>query len=79
MWRDKLERLARAHRDDDEAARFRNVPDQERARMFASLCRMALAALRDRRVEQEERPASAQRWWEELVRRERAKSRSRDG
>lgn len=75
QWRDKLQKLACSHRNDDdqEAVRFRSVPDQDRARMFSSLCAMAAAATREVRREQEEKPPEAGRWWHVLVQRERAR------
>jgi hypothetical protein len=75
MWREKLRRQADEHRHDDEeeALRFRTVSDLDRAKLLASLWKMAFAALGDSPPAQEERSEQALRWWQELVRRERAK------
>ncbi|MBI2900403.1 MAG: hypothetical protein HYY17_09465 [Planctomycetes bacterium] len=70
--RERFKRLAEAHREDDadEVRRFQTVPILDRARLFAGLCRMALAAADPRSFEPEARPPEA--GWRELVRRGRA-------
>ena len=66
----EFRRLAEAHERDDleECLRFRHVPLEERARLFAGLCRLALAATGGRSLEPEPRSPQAEAWWRELVR-----------
>lgn len=75
MWREKMNRLVAAHRDDDreEALRFRNVPAEERARLMAALCRQALAALGGRPSPEDPRSPEDEAWWRAWVARERGR------